>query len=243
MIKGRIHSIESMGLVDGPGIRTVIFFQGCNLRCAYCHNPDTWAMHGGKEYSPEELVNKIIRFKPYFNKSGGGVTFSGGDPLMQPDFLIECLKLCKANGIHTTIDTSGFGFGKYKDILNYTDLVILDIKHVDDNGYISLTGKNRDELMKFIEALNNSSTPVWIRHVVVPNITDSEEKILQIATFVNENIKNVEKIELLPYHTLGVHKYEMLNIPYALSDVSSMYKDITEKLKNILINATIDKYI
>jgi pyruvate formate lyase activating enzyme len=241
MIKGRIHSIESMGLVDGPGIRTVVFFQGCNLRCAYCHNPDTWCMSGGKEYSPEELVNKLIRFKPYFSRSGGGVTFSGGDPLMQPDFLIECLKLCKANGIHTTIDTSGFGLGKYKDILDYTDLVILDIKHVDNKGYISLTGKNRDELMVFLQTLNNSLTPVWIRHVVVPDITDSQEKILQIATFINEHVDNVKKIELLPYHTLGVQKYEKLNIPYRLADVSSMDKEKTSELQNILIEATIKK--
>ena len=134
MVKGKIHSIESMGLVDGPGIRVVVFFQGCKLRCAYCHNPDTWKFSGGIEMTPEELIQKIVRFKPYFNRSGGGVTFSGGDPLMQPEFLLECLKLCKQNGIHTAIDTSGFGNGDYAEILKYTDLVLLDIKQTTSQG-------------------------------------------------------------------------------------------------------------
>ena len=142
MIKGKIHSIESMGLVDGPGIRTVVFFQGCKLRCAYCHNPDTWQLSGGMEMTPEEIVQKIVRFKPYFHRSGGGVTFSGGDPLLQPEFLIQCLKLCKQKGIHTTIDTAGFGLGDYAEILKYTDLVLLDIKNTTSKGYVNLTGKD-----------------------------------------------------------------------------------------------------
>ena len=150
MVKGKIHSIESMGLVDGPGIRVVVFFQGCKLRCAYCHNPDTWKLSGGIEMTPEELIQKIVRFKPYFDRSGGGVTFSGGDPLIQPEFLLECLKLCKLNGIHTAIDTSGFGNGNYAEILEYTDLVLLDIKHTSSQGYVNLTGKDTKDVNSFL---------------------------------------------------------------------------------------------
>ena len=137
MLKGRIHSIETMGLVDGPGIRVVVFMQGCALRCQYCHNPDTWSDKGedNLELTPEELVNRIVRFRSYFERSGGGVTFSGGDPLRQPEFLKECLKLCKEKGIHTTLDTSGVGAGNYEEILKYTDLVLFDVKHLTAEGY------------------------------------------------------------------------------------------------------------
>ncbi len=232
MIKGRIHSFESMGLVDGPGIRSVVFMQGCTLRCAYCHNPDTWSFNEGTEITPEELVKKIIRFKPYFKKNGG-VTFSGGDPLMQADFLIEALKLCKKEGIHTAIDTAGYGTGKYDEILKYTDLVILDIKHVDDEGYKSLVCKSKKGFDDFLEAVQNSNTKLWIRHVVVPGITDSEDHIKKLAAII-KNIKNVEKIELLPYHTLGVKKYNEMGIEYKLSHVSSMDKEEIDKLYKVL---------
>lgn len=234
MKKGRIHSIESMGLVDGPGIRTVVFFQGCNLRCAYCHNPDTWCHSGGEEMTSEELLKKIIRFKPYFLRSGGGVTFSGGDPLMQPEFLLECLKLCKKNNIHTTIDTSGFGKGVYREILKYTDLILLDIKHFNDAGYKDLTGRDTKDLSLFLEAIRSSKTPVWIRHVVVPGITDSNDKILKIGNFINQNVSNVQKVELLPYHTLGLHKYEKMNIPYKLKGIKSMDKDRIVELEDLI---------
>ena len=164
-MKGRIHSFESMGLLDGPGIRTIVFMQGCNLRCLFCHNPDTWALSGGDEYTPEELVTKISKFKAYFDKSGGGATFSGGEPLLQKEFLIEALKLCKERGIHTTIDTAGVGHGDYEEILKYVDLVLLDIKHYDDEKYKDLVGRNMDEFNKFKEALNKSNCKVWIRNV------------------------------------------------------------------------------
>lgn len=234
MIKGRIHSIESMGLVDGPGIRTVVFFQGCPLRCAYCHNPDTWNLQGGTEFTSEELLKKLLRFKPYFDKSGGGVTFSGGEVLIQPEFLLEILKLCKENNIHTTLDTSGFGLGDYDEILKYTDLVLLDIKHVDDIGYKSLTGQKSSPLNLFLKALEKSQTKVWIRHVVVPGLTDSEEHILKLAKIIR-NINNVEKIELLPYHTLGSNKYEILGIDYNLKDVPQMDKKRVQELDALLI--------
>ena len=174
MVKGRIHSIESMGLVDGPGIRVVVFFQGCALRCKYCHNPDTWAPNLGDEYTAEELVAKIKRFKPYFEKSGGGVTFSGGDPLRQPEFLVEVLKLCKEEGISTCLDTSGYGFGDYDEILKYTDLVLYDVKDITREGYKNVTLMEIDETLNFLEAMKRNNTKMWIRHVVVPGLTDGQ---------------------------------------------------------------------
>lgn len=232
MTVGRIHSFESMGLVDGPGIRSIVFLQGCTLRCAYCHNPDTWAFNGGIEMTPQDIVNKVSRFKPYF-KDNGGVTFSGGDPLMQPDFLIETLKLCKEAGIHTAIDTAGYGTGKYEEILKYTDLVLLDIKHIDDAGYKSLVEAPKKGFDQFLEAVQKAGTKIWIRHVVVPGITDSEEHIKKLAQII-KGIRNVEKIELLPYHTLGIQKYEKLGLDYKLEGVDSMDKEDLARLERIL---------
>lgn len=234
MVKGRIHSIESMGLVDGPGVRVVVFFQGCKLRCAYCHNPDTWNLDGGSEMSPEELVEKIVRFKPYFQRSGGGVTFSGGDPLVQPAFLLQCLKLCKQLGIHTAVDTSGFGHGNYDEILKYTDLVLLDIKHTNSKGYVTLTGKDTLGVNLFLEALRRSKTRVWVRHVIVPGITDSKEHISILSEIISEEVPNVDKVELLPYHVLGVNKYKELSIPYKLEGVEAMDLDKTKELQAYL---------
>ena len=239
MVKGKIHSIESMGLVDGPGIRTVVFFQGCKLRCAYCHNPDTWNLSGGIEMTPDELIKKIVRFKPYFDRSGGGVTFSGGDPLIQPEFLLECLKLCKLNGIHTAIDTSGFGNGNYAEILEYTDLVLLDIKHTSSQGYVNLTGKDTKDVNSFLQALRKSKTKVWVRHVVVPGITDSVEHITKLSKIISEEVPSVEKVELLPYHILGVSKYEALSIPYKLKGVEPMDKEKIKELQTLLDNLLI----
>ena len=229
MIKGRIHSIESMGLVDGPGIRVVVFYQGCSLRCKYCHNKDTWNCNGGDEYTPEELVKKIERFKPYFKQSGGGVTISGGDPLRQPEFLKECLRLCKEKGIHTTLDTSGVGFGDYEEILKYTDLVLFDVKHLTPEGYKEMTGIKIDESLKFLEACKKCNTKIWIRQVVVPGMTDSEEYIKELGEFI-KTLENVEKVELLPYHLLGVNKYEKMGIKYRLDGTPAMDK---EKCKNL----------
>lgn len=236
MIKGRIHSIESMGLVDGPGIRTIVFIQGCKLRCAYCHNPDTWNLNGGMEVTPEELMKKILRFKPYFSRSGGGVTFSGGDPLVQPEFLLEMLKLCKASGIHTAIDTAGYGDGNYDEILKYTDLVLLDIKHINSDGYVVLTGRDTKDVNTFLQALRKSKTRVWVRHVVVPGYTDTTEHMDKIADIINNEIPNVDKIELLPYHVLGVNKYETLGIKYRLDGVEPMNKERAKELQDYLIS-------
>jgi len=233
MTTGRIHSIESMGLVDGPGVRMVVFFQGCSIRCAYCHNPDTWCMKGATEIGSENLISKIVRYKPYFDSSGGGVTFSGGEPLLQPDFLLYMLKLCKKYKIHTVLDTAGFGMGNYDEILEFTDLVLLDIKHTSDEGYKALVGTDMKKVYEFIDALSRSEAKVWIRHVVVPGMTDSPEHILKLKEIIGE-IKNVEKVELLPYHTLGAEKYKKLGIKYRLEGVPPMDQDKIRELEKLL---------
>ncbi|WP_459481755.1 pyruvate formate-lyase-activating protein [Clostridium saccharoperbutylacetonicum] len=228
MAVGKIHSIETMGLVDGPGIRVVVFLQGCALRCKFCHNPDTWTMNGGEEYTPEQLVKKIERFKSYFSSSGGGVTFSGGEPLRQPEFLLECLKLCKSKGINTCIDTAGYGFGDYDEILKYTDLVLFDIKHITREGYKNITLMEIDESLNFLEAMKRNNTKMWIRHVVVPGITDGVEHLNELKEYI-DTIPNVEKVELLPYHLLGKNKYDTLEIKYPLEGVKAMDKDLLKK--------------
>lgn len=233
-MKGRIHSIESMGLVDGPGIRTVVFLQGCKLRCLYCHNPDTWHTGGGTEVEAQELVRKIKRYQPYFRRSGGGVTFSGGDPLLQPEFLLECLKLCKKEGIHTTLDTAGAGFGDYDAILDHTDLVLFDIKHEDPKKYLLVTGQKEHASKDFLEAVQRKGVRMWIRHVVVPGITEDEEHIRNLGTTIKK-LHGVEKVELLPYHTMGVNKYDTMNIKYKLEGVESMDKERLGELNTILL--------
>ena len=231
---GKIHSIESMGLVDGPGIRTVVFFQGCNLRCQYCHNPDTWDLCAGEEMTVDEVINKIKRFKPYF-KNNGGVTFSGGEPLMQPEFLLELLKKCKENGIHTCIDTAGYGKGDYDEILKYTDLILYDIKHEDYEKYNEITKRKQDETLKFIKKVQENNIPIWIRHVVVPGLTDSEEHMKALKGYI-DTIKNVKKVELLPFHQLGREKYKVMGIDYPLEDTEPMEKDVVEKYQKIFFN-------
>lgn len=228
MVKGKIHSVESMGLVDGPGIRVVIFFQGCALRCQFCHNPDTWTPNGGEEYTPEQLVDRIERFKSYFAASGGGVTFSGGEPLRQPEFLLETLKLCKERGINTCLDTSGYGFCDYDEILKYTDLVLYDIKHYTREGYKNITLMEIDETLKFLEAMKRNNTEIWIRQVVVPGFTDSREYLEGLKKYI-DTIPNIKRVELLPYHILGVNKYEMMKIRYLLEGVEAMDKELCKK--------------
>lgn len=235
MIKGRIHSLETMGLVDGPGIRFVVFMQGCGIRCAYCHNPDTWCKDGGTEYTPEELVNKIKRFKTYFNASGGGVTFSGGEPLLQPEFLLECLKLCKAEGIHTTIDTAGVGLGDYEEILKYVDLILFDVKETDPEKYKNLVGVPIDRSLEFLKVAQSMNKKMWIRHVVVPGYTDNKKDLMRIKNFVDD-LHNIEKVELLPYHVLGINKYEGLNIPYRLDGVPPLDKNWLKELEKEIFN-------
>lgn len=228
MIKGSVDSIESFGLVDGPGIRTVVFMSGCKLRCKYCHNPEMWGM---KElnYTPEELAKKIIRNKPYFKRNNGGVTFSGGEPLLQSEFIIEVCKILRKEDVHIALDTAGVGNGNYDEILSYVDLVILDVKHVTEEGYQDLTSNNMDEALKFIEALNQSGKKVWIRQVIVPGIMDNEEYMKALKMFIKK-INNIEKIEFLPYHTMGKDKYHKLGIKYPYENLLDMDKEKCEEL-------------
>ena len=224
---GSIDTIETMGLVDGPGIRTVVFLTGCKLRCLYCHNPEMW-IKGKNNYTPEELVKKIVRNKPYFGKKGG-VTFSGGEPLLQIDFLLEACKLLKQEGINIALDTAGVGLGDYKEILDLVDLIILDIKYTDAQGYKKLTGYDMNESEKFICELNKSGKPVWIRQVIVPGMMDSEEYINSLVKYVLK-IKNVDKIEFLPFHHLGFSKYEKLGYLNSLENIKEMDKDKCNEL-------------
>jgi len=233
MTKGRISSVESLGTLDGPGIRFVVFLQGCKLRCLYCHNPETWDVSRKvEEIYPQELVQRVEKYKNYFGKDGG-VTFSGGEPLLQPEFLLECLKLCKEKNIHTCLDTAGFGFGDYDEILKYTDLVILDIKAVESEEYTQITGQKMNKFFEFLESVQKHNKKLWLRQVIVPNINDDKEHILKLKEFASK-IKNVEKIELLPYKTIGVHKYKTLNLPYRLDGVDELSQEKLDELNRIL---------
>ena len=231
---GYIHSIETMGLVDGPGIRVVVFMQGCPLRCLFCHNPETWNKKSDNKMTSKEIVDEVRKYRPYIEKDGG-VTFSGGEPLLQTEYLLEMLKMCKNAGLHTCIDTSGTGYNKeYLDeVLKYTDLVILDIKAIDDIGYKKMTGKEIEEFNYFVERLNKSNNKVWIRQVIIPNINDNEEYILKLKKYIKK-IKNIEKKELLPYHSMGIEKYKKLNLKYRLLNTLDMDKEKCKKLEELL---------
>lgn len=231
---GKIHSIETMGALDGPGIRMIVYFQGCPLRCVYCHNPDTWDTSLGVDMLPEEIIKKAVRYKPYFSPHNGGITFSGGEPLMQPDFLLNCLKGCKKQGIHTAVDTSGVGQGKYEAILEYTDLVILDIKHEDPIQYQNITKSKIDAYDQFKKVVIKKHQKVWLKHVVVPGITDQPEHLEALKKEIYQ-FNNIEKVELLPYHTMGVHKYKNLNIPYALNNTQNMSKEKIKKMQEEIL--------
>lgn len=227
---GNIHSIETLGLVDGPGIRIVIFMQGCSLRCLFCHNPDTWQRESNFKMTPLEVVTLICKYKNYI-MNNGGVTFSGGEPLFQSEFLIETLKLCKKNKIHTCIDTSGVGTN-IEEVLKYTDLVIFDIKDVNDK-YQYLTGKKIDKSLEFLRICQKLNKKMWIRQVIIPGINDNEKYILELKKFISY-LKNVEKVELLPYHTKGVSKYKKINIRYQLDGIHDMDVDKCKEFERLL---------
>lgn len=222
-MKASIDSIETFGLVDGPGIRCVVFFNGCMLRCKYCHNPEMWCMQKNN-MTVDKLVEKIIRNKPYFKRNNGGVTFSGGEPLLQIDFLIAVCKKLKEENIHIAVDTSGNGLGKYDELFKYVDLVLLDIKHVNQEDYKELTEGDINKSLEFINELNKTSIPVWIRQVVVPGIMDDDEYLNDLKQFI-KTIKNVERIDFLPYHKLGSEKYDKLGIINPYKDMPEMDKE------------------
>ena len=238
MVKGIVNSYESCGTLDGPGIRFVVFLQGCKLRCLYCHNPETWDLNAKPiEITPEELIEKVLRYKSYFGRKGG-ITFSGGEPLLQPEFLIECLKLCKKHNINTCIDTAGVGFGDYDEILKLTDLVILDVKAVDVDEYKKLTGRKIDEFNNFLHACIRNNSKLWIRQVIVPGLNDDKEHIEELKDFIKP-LKNVKKCELLAYHTMGVKKYATLGLRYRLDGVKDLSKSKLKELSKYLNNKKI----
>lgn len=231
-IKGNIASFESMGLVDGPGVRFVVFLQGCPLRCAYCHNPEMWNDKEIKTLmTPEELVDKVKKYKPYFGEEGG-ITISGGEPLLQQEFVTEVFKLCKKEGINTCLDTSGFG-NPSEELLNVTDLVILDVKELDENRYLKLVGQKIECFKHFLEKCQKTGIKMWLRQVIVPGFNDNEENVLKLKAFA-QKLKNIEKIELLPYHDMAKKKYKMLGIPYRLEDIKPMDKAKCKKLEKLL---------
>lgn len=235
----KVHSVESFGAADGPGVRYVIFLQGCPMRCKYCHNPDTWNTEDGTEMSAEEIVAKALRYKAYW-KNNGGITVSGGEPLMHIDFLTDLLKLAKENGINTAIDTSGVVFShseefmeKFNLLMNYTDLILLDIKQMNPERHKIITGHDNKNILDMARYLSDINKPVWIRHVLVPGYSDFDEDLKELSKFI-ATLKNVEKVEVLPYHTLGAFKWETLGIPYELSDINPPTKERIANAKKIL---------
>ena len=219
MTIGNIHSIESCGTVDGPGIRFVVFMQGCPLRCQYCHNPDTWKIDDGNQMTVPELMTEVVKYKSYMNFSGGGITITGGEPLMQLDFVYELIEACKKEGIHTAIDTSGYVFNeRARKIIDAVDMVLLDIKHSDPEQYKVITGGRLAPTLEFLDYLGTISKPVWVRYVLVPTLSDQPEAIEALAILLSK-YSNIERIELLPFHKMGEYKWEELGLAYGLKDI------------------------
>ena len=235
---GHIHSTESFGTVDGPGIRFVVFFQGCPLRCRYCHNPDTWQFGTGKKMTAQELMAEYDSYKEFFRS--GGITATGGEPLAQPQFLAELFSLAHSKGIHTCLDTSGAVYvpGHSEDIdnaLKYTDLVMLDIKHIDSGKHAWLTGQDNDNILSFARHLRDMKIPVWIRHVVVPGITDDYESLFSLGEFLSE-LKNLKALDVLPYHDMAKSKYRDLGIEYPLPDTPPLTREQAVEARNTIIS-------
>lgn len=225
MVTGNIHSVESFGTVDGPGIRYVVFMQGCPLRCKYCHNVDTRAIGTGKNISVEQIISELKDYLPFIQASHGGITVSGGEPLLQMPFLTELFQACKKLGVHTAIDTSGVCYSdsphfrsSFEKLAAVTDLVLLDIKEIDPERHKQLTGLTNRNILAFARWLSEKKLPIWIRHVLVPGVTDSEEDLSNLGAFIN-SLDNVARVELLPYHTMGIYKWENLGIDYPLKGI------------------------
>ena len=219
---GKIHSVESFGTVDGPGLRFVVFFQGCPLRCLYCHNPDTWnnSAPTAMEMSPRELLSEVLKYKNFIAK--GGVTATGGEPLMQPEFLTEFFRLCREEKIHTALDTSGCILNdQVRELLTFTDLVLLDIKSIDPDMHKNLTGAPSGSSLRFLDYLEKEQIPAWIRHVIVPGYTDDDKHLEKLACCL-KSYSTIRKIELLPYHTMGKNKYEQLGLIYPLEKTEAL---------------------
>lgn len=239
MTKGYIHSLESFGSIDGPGVRYVIFTSGCAMRCQFCHNPDTWNMQSGTPYTADELIEKALKYRTYWG-SKGGITVSGGEPLLQIDFLTELFQKAKEQGIHTTLDTSGNPFtrgepffDKFCRLMEVTDLVMLDIKQIDEEQHKILTGYTNQNILDMARFLSDIKKPVWIRHVLVPERSDRDDYLERLQEFIL-TLKNVERVEVLPYHTLGVFKWKELGFEYQLEGINPPTKDRVENANRIL---------
>ena len=235
-VLGNIHSIESCGTVDGPGIRFVVFMQGCPMRCQYCHNPDTWTTEENKKFTTDEILARFDKVKEFLKN--GGLTVTGGEPMMQTEFVTELFKKAQSKGIHTALDTSGVLFNrnhteKVDELLKYTNLVMLDIKHIDDEEHKKLTGHSNKNILDFANYLSEKNIPMWIRHVVIPTITYNEEYLAQLGKFMH-NLKSVKAIDVLPYHTMAIPKYESMGIDYPLKDIEPLTKDKAIKARDII---------
>lgn len=230
---GQVHSIQSLGTVDGPGLRFVVFLQGCNLRCKCCHNPDTWEMQSEKTFTPEEIVEKALNYREYFAEKGG-ITLSGGEPLLQPEFAYEVFKLCHENGINTCLDTSGSILNnQVKMLLTETDRVLLDIKYTDDALYIENVGCSLNRPLEFLEYLNEQKIPTTIRQVIIPTLNDNEENIEKLNRVV-EKYTCIDKVELLPFKKICQTKYDSMNIPFPFANIPTPTKETMNKLNNLL---------
>ncbi len=240
-MQGRIHSLESFGTVDGPGTRFVVFVQGCPMRCAYCHNPDTWEMNAGQLMEPSYIIEQYERNKPFYKN--GGITVTGGEPLMQLDFMIDLFTLAKERNIHTCIDTSGIAFNpdnaelvaKMDRLMELTDLVMLDIKHIDLEKHQELTAQPNTNILKFAAYLDEKKVDMWIRHVIVPGLTDEDDYLEQLGYFIGQ-FSNLKALDALPYHTMGENKYEKLGMTYKLAGVPAMDKDVLIEKKQVILN-------
>ena len=241
-MNGFIHSTESFGTVDGPGVRFVVFLQGCPMRCQYCHNPDTWKMNTGAVRSAQSLIQEYERNAAFYKK--GGITVTGGEALMQIDFLLELFRLAKQKNIHTCLDTSGITYRpgasayneKLDELMKVTELVMLDIKHIDPEGHKVLTGHDNAGILAFARYLEEKNVPVWIRHVVVPGITDDEHLLTRLGTFLG-TLSNIKALDVLPYHIMGITKYEQLGMAYPLEGVPPATKDQAARAKKIILTA------
>ncbi len=249
-IKGRIHSIESFGAADGPGVRYIVFLQGCHMRCRYCHNPDTWAMDDKTSYeeTPEETLAKAIKYKSYW-RNNGGITVSGGEALLQIDYVTRLFKLAKEKGVHTTLDTSGNPFtreepffSKFNELMKYTDLFMLDIKHIDSEKHKNLTAYDNSNILDMAKYLSDNGKDIWIRHVLVPGITTDEEDLKRLGEFV-KSLKTVKRFEILPYHTLGVFKWKELGMKYTLDEVNPPTSEEVKRAEEIMDTGSYTGYL
>ncbi len=233
-VKGRIHSFESFGTLDGPGIRFVVFMQGCPLRCLYCHNRDTWDVKGGTEYTPEDVIDKLKKYIEYIKFSGGGITVTGGEPTLQAEFVYEVFKQAKELNIHTALDTSGFvEIEKVKKLLDCTDLVLLDIKHAVEGKHREITGVGNEKIKTFAQYLSSKGILIWIRYVLIPGLTDDDKDLYAASEFIKE-LKTVEKVEVLPYHSMGLYKWEELGEKYELEGLREPTAQEVKKAHQIL---------